>query len=202
MPNWCSNRLNIFGSPENIQEFLNTTKDNKLSFSQTVPMPDILKNIQSGHISIDNESYSVWREVDGKTIPISDSEMDDIKKVAGSTNWYDWNIENWGTKWDIDDVFDYDEDRISCIFDTAWSPPIEWLTTVSKKFPNLSFELHYCEGGCDFYGSAFAENGEVENNTYNGVYGDFPEDEDFDPNDYLSPDCRAHIEEHGLHTGG
>lgn len=38
------------------------------------------------------------------------------------TDWYRWNIDNWGTKWNAYDVEIY-EDTI--VFYTAWAPPVQ-----------------------------------------------------------------------------
>jgi hypothetical protein len=41
-------------------------------------------------------------------------------------NWYSWNCENWGTKWEAS-VYDFerlDDYNIKINFDTAWGPPI------------------------------------------------------------------------------
>lgn len=41
-------------------------------------------------------------------------------------NWYNWNIENWGSKWDAD-IIDWDrsgDNEIHIYFNSAWSPPI------------------------------------------------------------------------------
>jgi hypothetical protein len=40
-------------------------------------------------------------------------------------NWYEWNINNWGTKWDAS-IYDFerlDDNNIRINFDTAWGPP-------------------------------------------------------------------------------
>ena len=43
--------------------------------------------------------------------------------------WYEWNTENWGTKWSPDpDCTEYEkleDNKITITFQTAWSPPIE-----------------------------------------------------------------------------
>ena len=50
-------------------------------------------------------------------------------KGEESDDWYEWNNENWGTKWDVgendnnNDYWNYDEDTDYFNFDTAWSPP-------------------------------------------------------------------------------
>ena len=44
---------------------------------------------------------------------------------TGRPNWYDWQIENWGTKWNAYDesVVERDDHNVVIQFDTAWSPP-------------------------------------------------------------------------------
>jgi hypothetical protein len=40
-------------------------------------------------------------------------------------NWYEWNINNWGTKWEAS-IYDFerlDDNNIRVNFDTAWGPP-------------------------------------------------------------------------------
>jgi hypothetical protein len=83
-------------------------------------------------------------------------------KKYGATHWHDWCIAHWGTKWDVeatlDEIFpDYLEYR----FDSAWSPPVEFLKKVAQDFPRLRFVLKYDEPGMGFMGMAIAENGEL-----------------------------------------
>ena len=77
-------------------------------------------------------------------------------------NWYDWNVNNWGTKWDASEPSVYVNDvdyKVDVTFDTAWSPPIEWLEKVAPQFPQLQFSLLYHEGGMGFAGELICEDG-------------------------------------------
>lgn len=83
----------------------------------------------------------------------------------GDERWYDWRKKEWGTKWDVypDSVSkDFDDDRIDISFDTAWSPPLEWLKKASKIFKNLFFRIHYKEEGMGYEGVAKVNNGKLE----------------------------------------
>ena len=69
-------------------------------------------------------------------------------------NWYDFCVNNWGTKWDVNggDVCDRDEDGLgfSASFDSAWAPPmgvVERLTT-----QGYDVTLYYYEPGMCFVG--------------------------------------------------
>jgi hypothetical protein len=59
----------------------------------------------------------------------------------GVSNWYDWARKYWGTKWGAYDqtTLYQDSNMIVYKFDTAWSPPLAALETMSKRYPNLRF---------------------------------------------------------------
>lgn len=74
--------------------------------------------------------------------------MDD--ELLKGNNWYDWRVENWGTKWN-----GYDgrisDDGSTFTFVTAWSPPLP----IIKKLAELTGEtliLQYIEYGMFFCG--------------------------------------------------
>lgn len=67
------------------------------------------------------------------------------------SGWYDWNIRNWGCKWDAnDEELDNDLDKLephdtlSYRFSTAWSPAEGAFRAMTEQHPELSFEFH-CE---------------------------------------------------------
>jgi hypothetical protein len=80
----------------------------------------------------------------------------------GYKNWYDWCVNNWGTKWNAggdNDAMqvDYDEDvnnqGIALFqFDTAWAPPLGVLEKLMETHPELSIECRYHEPGVGFFG--------------------------------------------------
>lgn len=66
--------------------------------------------------------------------------------IAFKKTWYDWNKENWGTKWNASSYNKTPPKRIDnsliIFFDTAWSPPFPWLAAVFNAL-KLSFEHNY-----------------------------------------------------------
>ena len=67
------------------------------------------------------------------------------------SGWYDWNIRNWGCKWDAnDEELDTDldtlqpHDSLTYRFSTAWSPAEGAFRAMTEQHPELSFEF-YCE---------------------------------------------------------
>lgn len=67
---------------------------------------------------------------------------------------YHWCVNNWGCKWDLslEDVM-LSDCEATYWFDTAWSPPEEWLIKVAEDWPGLSFSLHFHEPGLAFAGT-------------------------------------------------
>ena len=70
-------------------------------------------------------------------------------------DWYMWNVNNWGTKWDLCDVYidnDAEQDSVEFSFNTAWAPPVEAFHTWAFNDGRVQFELEYWEPGCGFVG--------------------------------------------------
>ena len=72
--------------------------------------------------------------------------------------WYNWNIENWGTKWDACESSTVSDGVI--IFNTAWGPSLEATIALSRKFDDVVFTHSYYEGGCMFAGEYKFLNGD------------------------------------------
>jgi hypothetical protein len=88
-------------------------------------------------------------------------------------NWYDWNISNWGTKWEAS-IYSWEKVNDNCItlnFDTAWAPPTifydfvaqntEWYVTATYWEPGMGFVGSNIAGQDDCYEYSNAE--DVEN---------------------------------------
>ena len=89
-------------------------------------------------------------------------------------NWYDWRVNYWGTKWDLDiDIQINEDDCILLSFDSAWAPPTAWLDKVSYDFPELHFILNFEEGGVGFKGTyEICRSEDIFSNETNDWYGD------------------------------
>lgn len=103
-----------------------------------------------------------------------------IKKY-GTDNWYDWNVKNWGTKWDCSSSeCGYQTDNetyFSVNFDSAWSPPTGWFHKIVEMYPKLNFKLSYSETGCWFAGVMYSNEGGVSEEQGEPEYIDTNSDE-------------------------
>lgn len=63
-------------------------------------------------------------------------------------NWYNWNNNVWGCKWDAGDVdtnHQPESNTLVYTFSTPWSPPIPVMYHLKGKFPDVNFSLEYEE---------------------------------------------------------
>lgn len=167
MPNWCSNTLKVTTeNAEKLKEFYNDsviedkdkTEWSKFTLNNLFPTPPELLN--EGAFSKSENS-------------------EELVKKYGSSDWYTWRVNNWGTKWDVSESYisENSEDELVINFDSAWSPPVAWLVAIAPKFPELKFSLSYEEPGCDFCGYIIIENGQVIE-TDEDIYQFFDEETD------------------------
>jgi hypothetical protein len=72
----------------------------------------------------------------------------------GYSDWYDFRVAKWGTKWNACDVEMQleDETEVSISFNTAWSPPLEVIEAIAKKYPFADITLSYYEEGMGVQG--------------------------------------------------
>jgi len=114
------------------------------------------------HLEVHGDEIQLREFVEKSTTNI---ERDDEFSFEGTLprgdrkDWYEWSIENWGTKWDACEPFiDHNDiDYFAVSFETAWSPPIAWIENIMKDFPGLQFTLEYDEPGVGFGGRLLAQ---------------------------------------------
>jgi len=70
----------------------------------------------------------------------------------GVTGWYEWRLQNWGTKWDVYESHctRFDANTLQLYFYTAWSPPMP----IYDKLVDMGFEVtaRYLDEGWGYIG--------------------------------------------------
>ena len=185
MPNWCSNELEVIGDKKARDEFIaritnEDTSEHKYEILPNLfPCPEPLRKARAGHFTAEpNSNWANLLEKGDITQEWHDELVERNRKgyeeaqanIAqyGYSDWYEWCVKNWGTKWgDTEtDLMVHDDDQTMLSFQSAWSPPVEGLQKISEKFPTLTFVLTYSEEGMDFYGVALIRNGSLEDNCH------------------------------------
>lgn len=139
MPNWCANYLSVSHTdPAELDRVRSAVQEQRL-FDTFVPIPMSLR-ITSGHLGDAEEQAKL------------EILQDANQTEHGYRDWYDFCVNEWGTKWDASSItVNTDSDQlIELIFDTAWSPPVAWY----DKMVEQGFEIsaYYYEPGCAFVG--------------------------------------------------
>jgi len=140
MPNWCNNTITFRGAVESLSELKDVIEAGEGLLQAIKPMPEALQGTASPTPQPGQANYKGPQP-----------------KVDGHDNWYDWAAANWGTKWDPEVHLEFidNEDgtaEITGWFDTAWSPPIEALSSLADDWDSCYIELYYHESGMCFVG--------------------------------------------------
>lgn len=88
--------------------------------------------------------------------------------------WYEWRIDNWGTKWDaeFEDVTEplrVRRTRAIYVFLTVFRPPVVWIERASEAFPALTLRLDYSAVDGAFSGVKEVRGGDVVRETHEPV---------------------------------
>lgn len=174
MPNWCSNRLDVSGPKAAVEAFIKKAacKDNPLSFNSLVPQNKKAKGYQ------DAQAMHVVGHDD-----------------APNFNWYRWNCDHWGCKWDCSEA-DLEVSTVDGVtnatftFQTPWAPPTEFYKAITKKFKELSFDAYAWEPGMSFWSHFYGLHGVVEED----------EDQDIDQTEKLEDAVIDKLDDLGFDT--
>jgi len=150
MPNWCNNYLELeHEDPAMITRAKRAFAEGKL-LEEFCPVPASL-HIVAGRVGDDT---------DPKQIELEAQEKANLE-AHGYSTWYDYCVNEWGTKWDVggdgDQASQDSPTDLRMNFDSAWAPPI----AAMEKFQDLGFKvkLVYWESGMCYCG-LFDENGD------------------------------------------
>ena len=169
MPNWCHNRV-YFGLGNNVEnnnkfrEYIGIPRysyegDIEFDFNKVLPLPKELENHTKEIVT--QEEYDKWEPHPEHTWigrPITQKMSDEFKEKFGTDNWYNWCINNWGTKWNANDVYINmnEPDGIEITFDTAWGPASGIYELIEEKIKKENWDItvswFYDEPGMMFAG--------------------------------------------------
>lgn len=141
MPNWCGNTLTIsHDNPEMITRAVKAFEEGRF-LQEFVPCP----------AELCDDDLTTWSK--GSEQADRDRKKAELKAKYGYESWYDWNVSEWGTKWDVGDpqgIQSVDKFELIVYFDSAWSPPIQ----AYESLDNQGFRVYatYYEPGSAFAG--------------------------------------------------
>jgi hypothetical protein len=125
--------------------------------NEFIPVPESLR-IVAGRCGADDNPEQIALEA---------AQKNNIE-VHGYKDWYDWCVNEWGTKWDVGADGNPAQDipgGLMLGFDSAWSPP----TAAYEKLMDQGFRIRamYYEGGMAYAG--VWEDGQDDYYEYSGL---------------------------------
>ena len=139
MPNWCNNSVEIYHEDPKMIERVRKAFDEGTLLQEFIPIPADLQ-IVAGSVPVAEEAEHKLKEEFNRL-------------TYGYTNWYDFCVNEWGTKWDIAADGNPAQDipgGLMLGFDSAWSPPV----AAYEKLTEQGFRIRamYYESGMAFAG--------------------------------------------------
>ena len=164
MPNWVFNGLTIEGKPESITKL---TEQLNQPFKRVHDSWNTTTGQMEKKLTIyPNPIFAFWNIIKPTNIKAyqnqpehkANASIEDMMKNDGD-DWYNWNMRNWGVKWDVA-VSNNDESPETNMegptqngenlvvyynFNTAWGLAMPALTNLSSQYPDLLLTLSYEE---------------------------------------------------------
>lgn len=147
MPNWVYNGLTVTAKSGNkleVESFLREMEQ---------PRPEAVYDgfEPTGEIRMSERGFSFWNviappaekydEYFGRKGFVNGEQVGDTEY-----NWYNWNCDNWGCKWDAGDGYiDWQGDSLSITFQTPWDVPRGVVRALAEQYPNLEISWNYEE---------------------------------------------------------
>ena len=139
MPNWCNNIVTI--------EHKNKTAIDRVE-----------KAFVKGELC--NEFLPIPEELNNTSSP-NNKNGDEMKNKYNYRDWYEFQVNEWGTKWDVGgELSSFEREskkKIELTFDSAWSPPVGLYNKLTEEGYNVM--AYYYEPGVGYAGVYSSELG-------------------------------------------
>lgn len=155
MPNWCNNTVEIYHEDPVMLERVRKGFNDGALLNEFIPVPEDLQ-ITAGRLGDPVENAKL----------IEKEESNRLK--YGYSNWYDFCVNEWGTKWDIGgdgaEAQDIPE-GLMLSFDSAWSPPL----AAYEKLMDLGFRIRAMYHECGMCFAGIWDNGDDDYYEYSDM---------------------------------
>ena len=140
MPNWCNNSVEIYHEDPAMIERVRTAFNDGRLLAEFIPIPQSLK-IVAGCVGDPDEQKKLEEDTARN------------KEVHGYGNWYDYCVNEWGTKWDVGADGNPAQDipgGLMLGFESAWAPPCAAYDKLTEQ--GFRIRAMYYEPGMAFAG--------------------------------------------------
>ena len=159
MPNHCYNRVSLYSDDTTVILRLHEIfkigldpNDDRTVFGQFIPEPK-WEEIPLTAETVQDYSWDKPKgEVGEKPVMVNNEDRPFLNGLRFKSTdrqddrWYNWNCDNWGTKWNSinaeREICEYG-DHVKYTFETAWAAPREILIALKEQYPDLQFNWFY-----------------------------------------------------------
>jgi hypothetical protein len=139
MPNWCNNTVELYHDDPAMIERARQAFNKGALLNEFIPCPQDLIDTVSGFVGEGQDALEAKQAAN--------------REKYGYSTWYDFCVNEWGTKWDIGaDGYNADDipGGLMLTFESAWAPPCN----AYEKLEELGFRIRamYHEPGMAFAG--------------------------------------------------
>ena len=155
MPNWCYTNIEVRGKTDVVKKLVEMVKSEKdeegsptdFDFDKIIPQPKTYEECPV--------EYRINSEEEARKEALAWDE----KAERNWFNWYKWNCDNWGTKWNACDasaniVWDISPgiSTSNIWLETAWSPALPVYRKLQEMYPELEIQVAFADEGGGFIG--------------------------------------------------
>ena len=140
MPNWCNNSVEIYHEDPAMIERVRTAFNDGRLLAEFIPIPQSLR-IVAGCVGDPDEQKKLEEDTARN------------REVHGYGNWYDYCVNEWGTKWDVGADGNPAQDipgGLMLGFESAWAPPCAAYDKLTEQ--GFRIRAMYFEPGMAFAG--------------------------------------------------
>lgn len=167
MPNWVYTNIEVRGKIDVVKKLIEMVKSEKdeegkatdFDFNKIIPQPKTY------------EECPVEYRINSEEEARKEALAWDKESERSWFNWYNWNIDNWGTKWGACDTY-ADEiilekpmgktAVVNISLQTAWSPALPVYRKLQEMYPELEIRVDFADEGGGFIGRLRPDGGEEE----------------------------------------
>jgi hypothetical protein len=145
MPNWVTCNITFTAESEEEMKLFHEKMTRPRPYAKSDPerpylnLPYSEENIEYGE-----KQFSFWNIIQPQDLASywgEETKLPFAEAIQHKTDhWYDWNVRNWGCKWDASVLTDEGPEGKTwdIMIDTPWSPPVEALESLAEQHPNIS----------------------------------------------------------------
>lgn len=163
MPNHIQNLVHLVGDESTIEQVRNFIKGKEIvfDFNTVIPMPEELNITSDGWLMPLENPFSRGDKFYAHVCELKKfcennpelKEKTELNFIQGIKNflkygyatWFEWRVNNWGTKWGAYSQDDSRNTSNAIYFQTAWNAPIPVLVALSVKFPSINVEFAFAD---------------------------------------------------------